>query len=81
MREEFWDTQPHYGGHAESWHVIKAASEALVTGDLETARVLIESGEIVLGGGGHSLQLCYDVTGAIYEIPLYCCSDPLNLAR
>ncbi|GFR42931.1 hypothetical protein Agub_g3829 [Astrephomene gubernaculifera] len=74
-REEFWDTQPHYGGDRNIWDALKAACEA----DQDTCRLLIESAGIIVAA--HDMTVCYDERGAKYELPKYVLSDPLNLMK
>ncbi|GLC46664.1 hypothetical protein PLESTB_001549100 [Pleodorina starrii] len=74
-REEFWDTQPHYGGDRNIWDALKAACEA----DQETAKLLIESAGIIVAA--HDMTVCYDERGAKYELPKYVLSEPVNLAK
>lgn len=75
MREEFWDTQPHYGGDRVIWDALKAACAA----DVKTARLIIDTADIIVAG--HDMTVCYDAKGAKYELPLYVLSAPTNLVR
>ncbi len=75
LRDEFWETAPHYGGDAVIWEALKAAS----TVDVETARVILEAAEIIIASP--DLTVCYDGKGRKYDIPVYVLSDPRNLAR
>lgn len=73
MREEFWDTQPSYGGDKNIWDALKAACEA----DMATARLIIDSAGIIIAA--EDMTVCYDERGAKYELPTYVLSDPSNL--
>eukprot|EP00270_Netrium_digitus_P017114 TRINITY_DN6233_c0_g1_i1.p1 TRINITY_DN6233_c0_g1~~TRINITY_DN6233_c0_g1_i1.p1 ORF type:complete len:117 (-),score=36.80 TRINITY_DN6233_c0_g1_i1:309-659(-) len=73
MREEFWDTSPHYGGQKEIWDALKAATEA----DPGLAQLIIESAAIIVTSD--DLSVCYDERGAKYELPNYILSEPTNL--
>ncbi|KAG1677614.1 hypothetical protein FOA52_010395 [Chlamydomonas sp. UWO 241] len=75
MREEFWFSQPHYGGSREIWDALKGA---LAVEDTETMRLIIESAGIVVAST--DLTICYDERGAKYELPLYVVCNPVNLA-
>ncbi|CAH9055505.1 unnamed protein product [Cuscuta europaea] len=74
MREEFWDTAPHYGGQKEIWNALQAATEAT---DITLARTIVNSAGIIV----HSpdMTICYDERGAKYELPKYVLSEPTNL--
>mmetsp|Transcript_13517 Transcript_13517/g.40874 ORF Transcript_13517/g.40874 Transcript_13517/m.40874 type:complete len:129 (-) Transcript_13517:536-922(-) len=72
MREEFWETSPHYGGDRVIWDALKGAAEA----DPETRRLIVESAGIVVGPP--DLTVCYDERGAKYELPPMVWSDPTN---
>ncbi|GAQ78711.1 Ubiquitin domain-containing protein [Klebsormidium nitens] len=76
MREEFWDTAPHYGGQREIWDALRVAAE----GDPAFAETIIESAGIILPNGG-DLSTCYDERGAKYDLPHYVLSDPVNLVK
>ncbi|KAK1426488.1 hypothetical protein QVD17_15162 [Tagetes erecta] len=75
MREEFWDTAPHYGGRKEIWDALRAAAEA----DLSLAQTIVDSAGIIVQKA--DLTVCYDERGAKYELPKYVLSDPTNLVR
>ncbi|KAI3680838.1 hypothetical protein L6452_35614 [Arctium lappa] len=75
MRDEFWDTAPHYGGRREIWDALRAAAEA----ELRFAQAIIDSAGIIVQHP--DLTLCYDERGARYELPLYVLSEPRNLIR
>ncbi|GMH05525.1 hypothetical protein Nepgr_007365 [Nepenthes gracilis] len=75
MREEFWDTAPHYGGRKEIWDALRAAAEA----DLTLAQAIIGSAGIIVQNP--DLTVCYDERGAKYELPKYVLSEPTNLIR
>ncbi|KAJ4806802.1 Ubiquitin domain-containing protein [Rhynchospora pubera] len=59
MRDEFWDTSPHYGGRKEIWDALKAATEA----DLSLAQAIIDSAGIIVSNP--DLSLCYDALGTL----------------
>ncbi|KAL2930988.1 Ubiquitin domain-containing protein 1 [Bienertia sinuspersici] len=73
MREEFWDTAPHYGGRREIWDALRAA----VDSDLNMAQTIIESAGIIVQNP--DLTVCYDERGAKYELPKYVLSEPTNM--
>ncbi|KAJ1689555.1 Ubiquitin domain-containing protein [Rhynchospora pubera] len=75
MRDEFWDTSPHYGGRKEIWDALKAATEA----DLSLAQAIIDSAGIIVSNP--DLSLCYDALGNKYELPKFVLSEPTNLIR
>ncbi|PNH10622.1 Ubiquitin domain-containing protein 2 [Tetrabaena socialis] len=74
-REEFWDTQPYYGGDRVIWDALKAACEA----DVETCRLLIESAGIIVAAP--DMTVCYDERGAKYELPKFVLSAPVNITK
>ncbi|PWA78227.1 ubiquitin domain-containing protein 1 [Artemisia annua] len=73
LREEFWDTAPHYGGKQEIWDALKAAAES----EIQLAQAIVSSAGIIVQNP--DLTLCYDERGAMYELPLYVLSEPTNL--
>ncbi|KAL9233977.1 hypothetical protein vseg_008906 [Gypsophila vaccaria] len=75
LREEFWDTAPHYGGTREIWDALRAAAEA----ELPLAQTIIESAGIIVQNA--DLTVCYDERGAKYDLPKYVLSEPTNLIR
>ncbi|KAF6173343.1 hypothetical protein GIB67_027038 [Kingdonia uniflora] len=75
MREEFWDTAPHYGGQKEIWDALRAAAEA----ELSLAQTIVDSAGIIVTST--ELKTCYDERGAKYELPSYVLSEPTNLIR
>ncbi|CAD6225233.1 unnamed protein product [Miscanthus lutarioriparius] len=75
MREEFWDTAPHYGGQKEIWDALRVASES----EVSHAQAVVESAGIIVSNA--DLTLCYDERGAKYELPKYVLSEPTNLIR
>ncbi|XP_020272917.1 ubiquitin domain-containing protein 2-like [Asparagus officinalis] len=44
MRDEFWDTAPHYGGQKEIWDALRAAAEA----DLSLAQAIVDSAGVII---------------------------------
>ncbi|KAG6473022.1 hypothetical protein ZIOFF_066929 [Zingiber officinale] len=93
MRDEFWDTAPHYGGQkGESVNSktkpnqfviyvteIWDALRAAAEADLNLAQVIVDSAGII--NSNADLTVCYDERGAKYELPKYVLSDPTNLIR
>ncbi|CAL9129317.1 unnamed protein product [Musa acuminata var. zebrina] len=75
MRDEFWDTAPHYGGQKEIWDALRAAAEA----DINLAQAIVDSAGIIISYA--DMTLCYDERGAKYELPKYVLSEPTNLIR
>ncbi|KAE8696482.1 Ubiquitin domain-containing protein 2 [Hibiscus syriacus] len=73
MRDEFWDTAPHYGGQKEIWDALRAAAEA----ELSLAQAIIDSAGVIVQNV--DLTICYDERGARYELPKYVLSEPINL--
>ncbi|KAL0310604.1 UNVERIFIED_CONTAM: Ubiquitin domain-containing protein 1 [Sesamum angustifolium] len=57
MREEFWDTAPHYGGRKEIWDALRAAAEA----DLSLAQAIVDSAGVIVQNP--DLTVCYDERG------------------
>ncbi|KAJ0977383.1 hypothetical protein J5N97_012857 [Dioscorea zingiberensis] len=75
MRDEFWDTAPHYGGQKEIWDALRAAAEA----ELSLAQTIVDSAGIIVTSA--DMTTCYDERGAKYELPNYVLSEPTNLIR
>ncbi|KAK6932725.1 DC-UbP/UBTD2, N-terminal domain [Dillenia turbinata] len=75
MRDEFWDTAPHYGGQKEIWDALQAAAEA----DISLAQAIVDSAGVIVQNA--DLTICYDERGAKYELPKYVLSEPTNLIR
>ncbi|KAJ7565794.1 hypothetical protein O6H91_02G075300 [Diphasiastrum complanatum] len=75
MRDEFWDTAPHYGGQKEIWDALRAASEA----DIGLARAIVDSAGVIVTS--EDLSTCYDERGAKYELPKYVLSEPTNILK
>ncbi|XVF40275.1 hypothetical protein PTKIN_Ptkin01aG0099200 [Pterospermum kingtungense] len=73
MRDEFWDTAPHYGGQKEMWDALRAAAEA----ELVLAQAIVDSAGVIVQND--DLTICYDERGAKYELPKYVLSEPINL--
>jgi hypothetical protein len=57
MRDEFWDTAPHYGGQKEIWDALRAAAEA----DIHLAQAIVDSAGIIVQS--EDLSTCYDERG------------------
>eukprot|EP00271_Cylindrocystis_brebissonii_P017648 TRINITY_DN4658_c2_g2_i2.p1 TRINITY_DN4658_c2_g2~~TRINITY_DN4658_c2_g2_i2.p1 ORF type:complete len:120 (-),score=27.75 TRINITY_DN4658_c2_g2_i2:1010-1369(-) len=75
MREEFWDTAPHYGGQKEIWDALRAAVEA----DLTLAQAIVDGAGIIVTSD--DLSTCYDERGAKYDLPEFVLSDPSNVKK
>ncbi|GLJ12079.1 hypothetical protein SUGI_0183520 [Cryptomeria japonica] len=75
MRDEFWDTAPHYGGQKEIWDALRAAAEA----ELGLARAIVDSAGIIVTSD--DMTTCYDERGAKYDLPKYVLSEPINLLK
>ncbi|KAJ0964860.1 hypothetical protein J5N97_025998 [Dioscorea zingiberensis] len=75
LRDEFWDTAPHYGGQKEIWDALRAAAEA----ELSLAQAIIDSAGVIVSSA--DMTTCYDERGAKYELPKYVLSEPTNLIR
>ncbi|KAG0491794.1 hypothetical protein HPP92_005192 [Vanilla planifolia] len=75
MRDEFWDTAPHYGGQKEIWDALRAAAES----DISLGQAIIDSAGIILSNA--DMTTCYDERGVKYELPKYVLSEPTNLNR
>ncbi|KGN53573.1 ubiquitin domain-containing protein 1 [Cucumis sativus] len=75
LRDEFWDTAPHYGGRKEIWDALRAAAEA----ELSLAQAIVDSAGVIVQNA--DLTICYDERGAKYELPNYVLSEPTNLIR
>lgn len=71
QRQEFWDTQPAYGGSPEIWSVLKAMCEAP---DIDTGKLFLEAAEVTIGKP--DMTAFYDSRGFLYELPNYIVSDP-----
>nr|XP_002119609.1 ubiquitin domain-containing protein 1 [Ciona intestinalis] len=78
-RDEFWDTAPAFDGRKEIWDALKAAAAALESGDNTLAQAIIDGANISLPQG--TMLDCYDELGALYQVPVYCLSPPVNLIR
>ncbi|WIA12191.1 hypothetical protein OEZ86_003173 [Tetradesmus obliquus] len=76
MRDEFWDTQPHYGGDKAMWDAIKAACQS---DDMATSRLILETAGIIVAR--HDMTVMYDERGVKYELPKYVLCEPSNLLQ
>lgn len=76
-RAEFWDTSPAYEGRKEIWDALKAAAEALETGNRDLAQAILDGASITLPTG--FLSDCYDELGCRYVLPPYVLSRPTNI--
>lgn len=63
MHDEFWDTAPHYGGKREIWDALEAAAVA----ELTLAQAIVDSAGIIVTS--EDMSICYDETGAEYDLP------------
>ncbi|KAG6793763.1 hypothetical protein POTOM_002986 [Populus tomentosa] len=96
MREEFWDTSPHYGGRKGSTFL----DDSLAIGIAGVVLCRLEIWDALQAAAGAELSLaqaivdsagviiqnadltvCYDERGAKYELPKYVLSEPTNLIR
>ncbi|KAJ6811815.1 putative ubiquitin domain-containing protein 1 [Iris pallida] len=75
LRDEFWDTAPHYGGQKEIWDALQAAADA----DITLAQAIVDSAGVIVASA--DMTTCYDERGAKYELPKYVLSEPTNLIR
>jgi len=75
-REEFWETQPAYGGAQEIWDTLRA-----VTSDLDNPSnpLILESAGIIVHG--NDLRTSYDERGFKYDLPNFILSEPSNLVK
>mmetsp|Transcript_13487 Transcript_13487/g.33882 ORF Transcript_13487/g.33882 Transcript_13487/m.33882 type:complete len:103 (-) Transcript_13487:1745-2053(-) len=62
LRNEFWDTAPHYGGDQVIWDALKSASEV----DIQSAAVILDAAEIIVASS--DMSLCYDQKGASVHV-------------
>ncbi|KAF6260522.1 hypothetical protein COO60DRAFT_1294336 [Scenedesmus sp. NREL 46B-D3] len=76
MQDEFWDTQPHYGGDKAMWDAIKAAC---VSEDMATTRLILDTAGIIVAR--HDMTIMYDERGGKYELPKYVLCEPSNMLR
>lgn len=72
-REEFWHTQPAYGGNKVVWDTLKGALEA----DHATTRMLLDAAEVIVATP--DMSEVYDSQGFRYELPPYVLNEPTNL--
>ncbi|KAJ6824331.1 putative ubiquitin domain-containing protein 1 [Iris pallida] len=75
LRDEFWDTAPHYGGQKEIWDALRAAADA----DITLAQAIVDSAGVIVASA--DMTVCYDERGAKYELPKYVLSEPTNLIK
>lgn len=78
-RAEFWDTSPAFEGRKEIWDALKAAAEALETGNRDLAQAILDGASITLPTG--FLSDCYDELGCRYVLPPYVLSSPTNIVN
>mmetsp|Transcript_13955 Transcript_13955/g.39511 ORF Transcript_13955/g.39511 Transcript_13955/m.39511 type:complete len:132 (-) Transcript_13955:21-416(-) len=74
-REEFWDTQPAYGGNKVVWDTLKGA----VAADHDITKILLEAAELIVTRD--DMTEIYDPTGNRYELPPFVLSEPTNLVN
>ena len=88
LRNEFWETQPAYGGRGETWAALRAVADAVLAGEADTANALAEAAGVtfvprsrdVLAAGPtrtpgpqpEDTFAFYDSAGCRYEVPRYC---------
>jgi len=82
-REEFFDTR--VTGRPEIWMTLKAALQVLWTGEedddeggIATAQTILEAADVTLPTGDLA-NGAYDAFGALYSLPEWVVSDPVNL--
>ncbi|QDZ20065.1 ubiquitin domain-containing protein [Chloropicon primus] len=75
LRDEFWDTAPHYGGESVIWDALKVAVSA---DDIESAKLILDAADVIISEP--DLSVCYDQKGRKYELPVFVLSDPINLS-
>ncbi|KAL0696552.1 hypothetical protein Bca4012_063732 [Brassica carinata] len=76
LREEFWDTSPHYGGRKDIWDALRAAAAE--------ADISCASNQIFLGVPIYYIPLTSTYSysaGAKYELPKDVVSEPTNLVE
>lgn len=66
QREEYWLTQPHYGGAKEIWTALKAACEAE---DPDTAKLIMDAAGVIIKKWPSE---CYDERGG-HRLRIRCC--------
>ena len=71
-RDEFWETQPAYGGSPEIWLALRSAIE-----NPDLRAVILESADIRMPK--RTWFDVYDSMGYKYDLPQYVLSDPSNL--
>ena len=59
-RAEFWDTSPAYEGRKEIWDALKAAAEALESGNRDLAQAILDGASITLPTGAYCLFVCLE---------------------
>eukprot|EP01139_Manchomonas_bermudensis_P000168 Amastigsp_a161_1212.p1 type:complete len:110 gc:universal Amastigsp_a161_1212:357-28(-) len=73
-RDEYWETEPYYGGRVECWQALRQAIEAP---DRKAANAILVSAEMTLPGG--LITEAYDHLGYKYEVPIFCVREPTNI--
>ncbi|KAK9828429.1 hypothetical protein WJX81_007321 [Elliptochloris bilobata] len=73
-REEYWDTQPHYGGDRVIWDALKAACDEP---NPNMAATILDSAGVIVSKA--DLSECYDAKGFKYELPKFVVAPPQNL--
>ena len=79
LRDEFWETQPAYGGAPDMWAALRSAAEAAREGDEGLAQAIVGAAGIRAGRKG--LKQCWDERGGLYRLPDYVLADPIDLQR
>ena len=78
-RRDFWETR--LSGDAAVWETLRGAMESIFA-DLALAKTIMASAGLKPAAQGEdgSRVAVYDTKGALYEVPLFCCRDPVNMA-
>jgi hypothetical protein len=77
-RDEFWDTEPAFGGKSEIWSALHAALDAYQLKNYQLAQAIIDSANIILPNG--MINDCYDEWGYRYQLPIYVYAKPSCMA-
>ena len=68
-RAEFWDTSPAYEGRKEIWDALKAAAEALETGNRDLAQAILDGASITLPTGFLFVFVTFFFLFPVFPIP------------
>lgn len=77
-RSDFFDTR--VTGRQESWAALRTVTELVRSGEIETARGILDASGITLPTG-NLLDGCYDSLGNLYKLPQAVISDPVDLTE